>query len=74
MAESPPIVAIGLLTQHELELLGLGLDRVFPIDAENAFEDLVRAIDEADRRCRSGENADGCQGQPNILANKLLGP
>ena len=49
MSDSPQIVAIGLLTQHELELLGEGFDRAFPIDNENVFEDLLQAIDEADR-------------------------
>lgn len=50
MPESRQIVAIGLLTQHELELLGQGFDRAFPIDEELVFEDLLRAIDDADRR------------------------
>ena len=49
MPECQPIVAVGLLTQHELELLGQGFDRAFPIDSENVFEDLLKAIDEADR-------------------------
>lgn len=48
MPESRHIVAIGLLTQHELELLGQGFDRAFPVDEELVFEDLLRAIDEAD--------------------------
>jgi hypothetical protein len=47
--ECQPIVAVGLLTQHELDLLGQGFDRAFPIDSENVFEDLLKAIDEADR-------------------------
>jgi hypothetical protein len=46
--DSPKIVAIGLLTQHELELLGQGFDRAFPISDELVFEDLLRAIDEAE--------------------------
>lgn len=49
MPDSARIVAIGLLTQHEIELLGQGFDRVFPIDEELVFEDLLRAIDEAER-------------------------
>lgn len=57
MAESPRIVAIGLLTQHELELLGQGFDRAFPVDDGLVFEDLLRAIDEADRQCRSRDGA-----------------
>ena len=57
MAESPRIVAIGLLTQHELELLGQGFDRAFPVDEKLVFEDLLRAIDEADSKCRSRDAA-----------------
>ena len=49
MPDSRQIVAIGLLTQHELELLGQGFDRAFPINEELVFEDLLRAIDEAER-------------------------
>jgi hypothetical protein len=49
MDQPPRIVAIGLLTQHELELLGHGFDRAFPLNDELVFEDLLRAIDEADR-------------------------
>ena len=55
MPDSARIVAIGLLTEHELELLGQGFDRAFPVDADNVFEDLVRAIDEADRQCQLHE-------------------
>lgn len=49
MPQGPPIVAVGLLTQHELDLLGQGFDRAFPLDSENVFEDLLQAIDQADR-------------------------
>lgn len=53
MSESPHIVAIGLLTQRELGLLGRGFDRAFPVDPAPCFEDLIRAIDDAERRLRS---------------------
>ena len=49
MTESRQIVAIGLLTQQELEMLGQGFDRAYPIDDDLVFEDLLRAIDRADR-------------------------
>lgn len=49
MPESRRIIAIGLLTQQELEMLGQGFDRAFPIDDDLVFEDLLRAIDRADR-------------------------
>jgi hypothetical protein len=49
MPESRRIVAIGLLTQQELEMLGQGFDRAFPVDDDLVFKDLLRAIDRADR-------------------------
>ena len=53
MAQTPRIVAIGLLTQHELDLLGRGFDRAFPLDEELVFEELLRAIDEAEEALQS---------------------
>jgi hypothetical protein len=53
MSDHPPIVAIGLLTQRDLDLLGQGFDRAFPIDRSGGFEDLLRAIDQADQKLRS---------------------
>ena len=53
MSRAQQIVAIGLLTQHELELLGQGFDRAFPIDEALVFEDLLRAIDEAEQALKS---------------------
>ncbi|MFL6728002.1 MAG: hypothetical protein ACJ8FS_16035 [Sphingomicrobium sp.] len=44
------IVAVGLLTQRDLNLLGPTFDRVWPVDEAPSFEELLRAIDEADRR------------------------
>ena len=49
MSDSPHIVAIGLLTQRDLGLLGRGFDRAFPVDPAPCFEELVRAIDDAER-------------------------
>lgn len=43
------IVALALVTQEELELLGPHFERAFPIDEAPQFGDLLRAIDEADR-------------------------
>lgn len=43
------IVAIGLLTQREVELLGHGFSRLWPVDDTACFDDLLRAIDEAER-------------------------
>ena len=43
------IVAVGLLTARDLEVLGQGFTRIFPIDEKPCFTQLLRAIDEADR-------------------------
>lgn len=44
------IVAVGLLTRHELQLLGPTFDRAWPVEEAPAFNELLKAIDEADRR------------------------
>jgi hypothetical protein len=44
------IIAVGLLTARDLEVLGQGFTRVFPIDEKPCFTQLLRAIDEADRQ------------------------
>jgi hypothetical protein len=44
------IVAIGLLTREDLELLGPTFQRAWPVDEVPGFEELLRAIDRADRR------------------------
>lgn len=44
---SDRIVAVGLLTARDLEVLGSGFRRVFPVDQNTEFEDLLRAIDRA---------------------------
>ncbi len=43
------IVAVGLLTQHDLAVLGPTFDRVWPVEEAPNFAELLRAIDEADR-------------------------
>jgi hypothetical protein len=45
-----PIVAIGLLTQRDLDILGAGFHRAFPIDESPCFEELLTAIDIADKK------------------------
>lgn len=49
------IVAVGLLTGHDLSLLGPTFDRVWPVEEAPAFNELLRAIDEADRRLEQAE-------------------
>lgn len=44
------IVAVGLLTQREVELLGDGFSRLWPVDSTPCFTELIQAIDEADRK------------------------
>ncbi len=44
------IVAVGLLTQQDLNLLGPTFERVWPVeDAPSSFEELLFAIDQAER-------------------------
>jgi hypothetical protein len=43
------IVAVGLLTEYELGLLGHDFNRAWPIDETPCFAGLLEAIDEADR-------------------------
>ena len=42
------IVAVGLLTQREVELLGHGFSRLWPVDETPCFQELLQAIDDAD--------------------------
>jgi hypothetical protein len=46
------IVAVGLLTQHDLGLLGPTFDRIWPVEEAPSFNELLRAIDEADAELR----------------------
>ena len=43
------IVAVALVTEAELQLLGEGFNRAFPVDDAPCFGGLLQAIDEADR-------------------------
>ena len=42
------MVAVGLLTQDNVELLGSSLGKVWPVDDSPCFQGLLRAIDEAE--------------------------
>ena len=44
------IVAVGLLTRRDLNLLGPTFDRVWPVEDAPSFSELLRAIDDADRK------------------------
>ena len=41
-----PFVAVGLLTETNIRMLGSSLRQVFPIPDDDKFDDLVRALDE----------------------------
>jgi hypothetical protein len=45
-----PIVAVALLTQREVTALGPAFKRLWPIDQAPEFADLLRAIDDAERK------------------------
>jgi hypothetical protein len=49
MDETEPIVAIGLLTQRDLDLLGTGFRRAFRVDETPCFDELLAAIDAAEQ-------------------------
>jgi hypothetical protein len=43
------IVAVGLLTRRDLNVLGPTFDRAWPVEEAPSFSELLRAIDDADR-------------------------
>ena len=49
------IVAVGLLTRQDLSLLGPAFDRVWPVEEAPSFNELLRAIDEADRKLKQAD-------------------
>ena len=46
---SDRIVAVGLLTRRDLDVLGPTFDRIWPVEEAPHFNELLRAIDDADR-------------------------
>jgi hypothetical protein len=51
------IVAVGLLTRHDLNVLGPTFDRAWPVEEAPSFSELLRAIDEADSKLQQGESS-----------------
>lgn len=45
----PRIIGVALLTAQDLDRLGKGFDRWYPVDETPCFHDLLAAIDDADR-------------------------
>lgn len=50
MAHRDRVVAIGLLTQRDLDMLGHGFHRAYPVNSNTDFSELLAAIDEAEQR------------------------
>jgi hypothetical protein len=46
---SDKFVAVGLLTQRDLDVLGSGFRRAYPLDESTDFTALLRLIDEVDQ-------------------------
>lgn len=42
------VVAVGFLTLRDLELLGAGFQRHFPVDHEDIFADLIQKLDQVE--------------------------
>ena len=42
-----PFVAVGLLTETNIRMLGPSLRQVFPIPRDDKFDDLLKALDQA---------------------------
>ena len=53
----PRIVAVGLLTQRDLDILGETFTRVWPVDEAPCFSALLLAIDDADHELRRRRSA-----------------
>ncbi|QJU60551.1 hypothetical protein HL653_08850 [Sphingomonas sp. AP4-R1] len=52
--EDERIVAVGLLTEQDLSVLGQGFRRAYRVEQDHDFHALLRAIDRADRERREG--------------------
>ena len=49
------IVAVGLLTRKDVDVLGPSFTRLWPVDQTPVFDGLLRAIDNAERDIRREE-------------------
>lgn len=52
---SERIIAIGLLTRQDLNLLGPTFDRIWAVEEAPHFHALLTAIDEADRKLQESK-------------------
>ena len=55
------IIAVGLLTRRDLNLLGPTFSRAWPVEEAPAFPELLRAIDEAEEELRRSADASGAE-------------
>ena len=51
------IVAVGLLTQRDLDVLGTGFHRLFPVTEDDAFAELVEKLNKIDSVERSSDQS-----------------
>ena len=56
------IVAVGLLTQRDVKLLGPTFERLWPVEEAPSFASLLRAIDDADAELKRRERATPTKG------------
>jgi hypothetical protein len=56
------IIAVGLLTRRDMDLLGPAFSRSWPVEHTPAFADLLREIDRADEELACEENEGRGQG------------
>ena len=47
------VVAVGLLTARDLEVLGQGFTRLFPVDSDDVFSDLLIQLGQIERQQQS---------------------
>ncbi len=62
------VVAVGLLTEQDLNLLGPTFTRVWPVDETPCFTGLLEAINEADREFRESKGPADFVGRLTALA------
>ena len=70
MPAREPIIAVGLLTRSDLNLLGQSFDRLWPVEETPCFGALLAAIDEADREFWRG--ADGSEREKPVQAQNSM--
>jgi len=55
-------VAVGLLTERDIDVLGTGFRRLFPIDEAHPFDSLLQALDEVDETKLVNKSAEPTNG------------